>query len=233
MESIGKIIAAYRRQHNMSQTDLANELARFGFQIKKSAISSWETGTSQPNASQFLALCRLLSITDIYNIFIGGYNPNDPLSELNSVGRDKVLDYINLLIKSGDYSRPDPGIIQFRRPIKLFNLPASAGTGEFLDSDDYELINVGSEVPEYADFGIRIHGNSMEPQYVNGQIVWVEQTKQLNNGEIGIFFLDGNAYCKKLKDDAEGLFLMSLNPDYNPITITETSDFLIFGRVVS
>lgn len=114
--------------------------------------------------------------------------------------------------------------------IKLFLLPASAGTGDFLDSDDYEMISVGEEVPKNADFGIRIHGDSMEPQFVNNQVVWVQQTKELYTGEIGIFYQDGMAYCKKLLNDHGEKFLLSLNPAYNPIPINETLQ--IFGRVV-
>lgn len=91
---------------------------------------------------------------------------------------------------------------------------------------------MGAEVPETADFGIRISGDSMEPRFINGQIVWVEQTKQLNNGDIGIFFLDGNAYCKKLQESADSTSLISLNTKYAPIVISETSSFYTFGRVV-
>lgn len=212
--------------------DIADSLKQYGFSLKKSAVSAWETGISQPNAEQFLALCKILEITDIYNTFIGGYNPTDPLAELNDMGRAKALDYIQLLVKSGDYQNENAGVLQHLRDIKLFCLPASAGTGEFLDSDEFEMIQVGNDVPETADFGIRINGDSMEPRYVNGQIVWVQQTSQLEDGEIGIFYLDGNAYCKKLQDNKKGLYLISLNTKYNPIEITENSAFRTFGRVV-
>lgn len=110
--------------------------------------------------------------------------------------------------------------------------PASAGTGSFLDGENYTMLEVGEEVPADADFGIRISGDSMEPQFINGQIVWVHQQETLSTGEIGIFYLDGNAYCKKLKDDAEGLFLISLNTKYEPIQVKENDSFKIFGKVV-
>ena len=64
----------------------------------------------------------------------------------------------------------------------------------------------------------------MEPQYRNKQIVWVQQTDHLESGDIGIFYLNGNAYCKKLQDDENGLFLISLNPEYAPMKITETDE---------
>ena len=81
----------------------------------------------------------------------------------------------------------------FRRKIKKFYLAASAGTGQYIDSDAYETIEVGDEVSSLADFGITIAGNSMEPQFVNGQTVWVHSQESLNAGEIGIFLYEGQA----------------------------------------
>ena len=150
---------------------------------------------------------------------------------LNEKGQAKVLDYIADLARISEYKADlTQTVIPVQRQIKLFLLPASAGTGDFLDSDDYEMISVGEEVPKNADFGIRIHGDSMEPQFVNNQVVWVQQTKELYTGEIGIFYQDGMAYCKKLLNDHGEKFLLSLNPAYNPIPINETLQ--IFGRVV-
>ncbi len=95
------------------------------------------------------------------------------------------------------------------------------------------MVVVGSEVPESASFGIRLNGDSMTPRYLDGQIVWVYRTSELLNGDIGIFFLDGNAYCKRLHKESNLLELVSINPAYAPIPITEASDFRIYGRVVS
>ena len=182
-----------------------------------------------PFAGVLLFLCKLLGITDLYGEYYGT-NPDDPFLDLNEEGKEKALDYIQLLIDSGKYQKAT--IVPFRRKIRLFDIPASAGTGNFLDGDNFTEIEVGEEVPDNADFGIRISGDSMEPRFVNGQIVWVQKKDTLNNGEIGIFFLDGNAYCKKLQDDEKGLYLISLNNKYDPIAITENQTFKIFGKVV-
>ena len=56
--------------------------------------------------------------------------------------------------------------------------------------------------------------------------------QELANGDIGIFFLDGNAYCKKLQITEHGTYLVSLNPRYEPILITENVTFHVFGKVV-
>lgn len=232
MREVGQIIAKHRKEQGISQSDMLTKLASYGIFIKKSAYSSWETGNSQPNTEQFLAICRILNITNIYNEFIGGYNSEDPLAQLNEQGKDKVMDYIQLLLLSGLYQKEEPGIIVPLRNIKLYDLPVSAGPGTFLDSDDYQLIQVGTEVPLKTDFGVRIYGNSMEPQFHDKQIIWIEQTESLLDGEIGIFFLNGNAYCKKFQNNLQGVALISLNPDYQPIPVLASDEFHIFGRVL-
>ena len=63
--------------------------------------------------------------------------------------------------------------------------------------------------------------------------MWVQQTNSLNNGEIGIFYLDGMTYFKQLKDDKDGVYLISLNSKYEPIKVTDESSFKIFGRVLN
>ena len=52
------------------------------------------------------------------------------------------------------------------------------------------------------------------------------------NGEIGIFALNGEAYIKKLKDDKDGIFLISLNEKYEPIRVGENDRLDIFGKVL-
>ena len=229
MKKLGKIIATYRKQNNLSQTQLSEILIKNGFKASNKAVSSWEKDTTEPSASLLLFLCKLLGITDIYGEYYGN-NPSNPLSGLNEDGKEKALDYIQLLVDSGKFQNAT--IIPFCRKIRLFDIPASAGVGNFLDGDNFTEVEVGEEVPTTADFGIRISGDSMEPRFVNGQIVWVQKQDTLNSGEIGIFFLDGNAYCKKLQDDGKGLYLISLNNNYDPIAITENQTFKIFGKVV-
>ena len=51
--------------------------------------------------------------------------------------------------------------MSFPRKIHLYDIPVSAGTGNFLDEADFETIEVGQEVPESADFGVRITGDSL------------------------------------------------------------------------
>ena len=73
----------------------------------------------------------------------------------------------------------------------------------------------------------------MMPRYLDKQIVWIQKTEELNDGEIGIFFYNGNAFCKKLQSNKKETYLISLNDKYAPIEISERETFKTFGRVVS
>ncbi len=231
-KKIGAILAKYRKAKKLSQIDVSEKLRNYGINVSNAAVSAWEKDCSYPNAHQFLALCKILGITDIYNEFIG-FNPDDPLAKLNEEGKAKALEYIGLLLLSEQFQKQEATIIPFRRPMKWSTLAASAGTGEFLDDENFEIIEVGEDVPEETDFGLALNGDSMEPRYHDNQAVWVQQTNSLSNGEIGIFYLDGMTYCKQLKDDKDGVYLVSLNSKYEPIKVTDESSFKIFGRVLN
>ena len=231
-KQIGSIISTYRKAMNLSQHELAALMNDHGAKATNAVISAWEKDVSVPNAIQFLTLCKILKITDIYNEFIG-YNPNDVLARLNDEGKEKALEYISLLLLSDQFRKQETTIIPFRRKIRWSCLASSAGTGEFMSDENFEIIEVGEDVPEEADFGLPLNGDSMEPRYHDNQPVWVKQTNSLNNGEIGIFYLDGMTYCKQLKETEEGVFLVSLNQKYDPIKVLPYSTFKIFGRVLN
>ena len=232
MLSFGEILAKARKEKNYKQKDVSALLMeKYGMDVKAGSISHWEKGDSMPNAWQFLRLCEVYQISNINETF-GVFDQANPLSHLNNAGMKKIYDYAELLLQNDLYKRPSAEILSFRRQLPRFYLAASAGTGQYLDSDAYEMIDVGNEVSSHADFGITLAGDSMEPLYVNGQTVWVHRQEALNSGEIGIFYYDGNAYCKKYMDSGDGIQLISLNKKYDPIEIDESKGFKIFGKVV-
>jgi phage repressor protein C with HTH and peptisase S24 domain len=115
------------------------------------------------------------------------------------------------------------------RKIRLYNTPASAGTGSYLFGDDYSEISIyANGKTEDADFAVRVYGDSMMPRYENGDILLVEGADEIAKGELGIFSLNGDSYFKKFGGDR----LISYNPKYQDIPLSETDDFLCFGRVI-
>lgn len=229
---IGEIIATRRKALGLSQSELAEILCGDGIDVTNQAVSKWEKNSTLPNAKQFLALCRALEIDDIGGAFFDGCG-GGILAGLNSAGRKKVAEYIQLLRDSGKYAlMPEVPVVRLRT-LPLYTLAVSAGTGQFLDGEDYEMTEVGPEVDDSANFGVRVSGDSMEPRFHDGQTVWVKQQRDLMTGEIGIFLYDGNAYLKQLMADGSTLVLHSLNPAYPNIPISPDLPLRVLGRVIA
>ena len=115
-----------------------------------------------------------------------------------------------------------------KRLMRLYDIPVSAGVGNYLDEGSHAMIEVDSTVPHSADYALRISGDSMMPRFVDRQIIFVHEQPALDEGEIGIFSLNQDVYLKKLGRGC----LLSLNSSYEPIPIGEYDDFRVFGRVV-
>lgn len=104
-----------------------------------------------------------------------------------------------------------------------------AGGGQINDNATMITIEVSEDdVPEGADTTIDIAGDSMEPTLSNGDVVYVQHTNQLEIGDIGVFYLDGQNFIKEYGGDE----LISHNPEYAPIQISEFSTFVIQGKVL-
>lgn len=120
--------------------------------------------------------------------------------------------------------------------IKVYNQPAAAGLGNYLDEPDFRVEQYPPKViPSKTDFGVIISGDSMEPKIHDGGTVFVRAMPAIDPGQIGIFVLDGKAFCKKLMVDQinRQIHLVSLNPQYEDIIVDEDTDtFRTLGRVL-
>ena len=230
--TFGETLAMCRKARGLSQVELAERLTALGCEVSNQAVSKWEKELTQPNARQFLTLCDVLEVEDIRGEFSGG--EGGLLAGLNREGRQKVQEYIRLLRESGRFAvRPREGEVVALRTLPLYSLAVSAGTGQFLDGEDYEMVEVGAEVPEGSNFGVRVAGDSMEPRFHNGQTVWVRQQRSLMTGEIGIFLYDGNAYLKQLIARDGAVALHSLNPRYEDIRVSDALPLRVLGKVLT
>lgn len=119
--------------------------------------------------------------------------------------------------------------------IDVYDQPAAAGLGNYLDQPDSHVEQYPDGViPPDADFGIIISGDSMEPKIHNGGTVFVQASLSIDPGKIGIFVLNGQSYCKKLAvdHDKRQIRLVSLNPRYKDIIVGEYDAFRTVGRVL-
>lgn len=144
---------------------------------------------------------------------------------LDERGRDTVL---SLLEREAGHSRPG------RRAFPVYDSPAAAGRGEPVFSEEKTFLSVrDGEVPDGAHFGVRITGDSMEPFFSDGDIAYVMRTDEIASGEIGVFLLNGESYCKKYVSENGVVTLVSLNPAYEPIRVLDTDEIRLVGKVVN
>lgn len=86
-------------------------------------------------------------------------------------------------------------------------------------------------------FGLRIKGDSMEPDIHDGDIVIVRQQDNAENDEIVIALVNGNdGVCKRLKRYPDSIALVSLNAKYEPMYFNQKEimdkPVRIIGKVV-
>lgn len=126
--------------------------------------------------------------------------------------------------------------IQELKNIKLYQAPVSAGLGTWLDNDvPYEMLQVDLKTCPQArrcDFALKVRGDSMEPYYYDGDIVYIKEQPAVDNGQIGIFLYNNDSYIKKLSITKDTVYLISFNEKYKPIKINEDSNFKCFGLVL-
>lgn len=116
-----------------------------------------------------------------------------------------------------------PNVIE----LPLFDQPASAGYGNWIDEVDSELIPVpDTPTTRRADFCVRVSGDSMEPRYSDGDLVFVRQQDDVPVGDFGIWVIDGSAYIKQRAVST----LHSLNPNYEDVVRGE--NVFCVGKVI-
>ncbi len=243
---VGRRIAEARKRGGFTLTAFAEYLEGLGVNVTRTAASKWETGETVPNAYQMIAIFSTLGAEDSISSLTGNYIP-----PLNEKGMAKLEEYKADLIASGKY-RPLPKVTSMIRYIEMpvSNLAVSAGTGAFLDEGNFEMVNFPeTSVPSGADFGVRVAGDSMEPVYHDGQIVWVQKCESLRVGEVGVFVCDGEGFLKAYSEeeppedmiddliDSDGVVrplpvLISYNQAYPPRVIPPHSQLQIVGRVL-
>lgn len=114
--------------------------------------------------------------------------------------------------------------------LPLYDTGASAGTGVFLDSTDYEMIAIEDDyTTRRANFAVWVSGNSMEPRFSDGDLVLVRTQPTVDIGDIGIFVLNDEGYIKKLGVNK----LVSLNPAYDDIEFGEDDEIYCKGKVLA
>ena len=231
---IGQKIKSYRKSNGWSQVELAKILG-----VGKSTIANYEKGYRSPRQNTIFQLADVfnISVDDLFPAINAETPTTSPVQaiydQLTPPRQEKALTYLEKQLL--EQNEEETKINEVSEVIQLYSYnyydhPASAGTGQYLNDVRVEQIELPIDVD--ADFVIPIKGDSMEPDYHDGDLVFIQTSVDLNDGVIGVFNYNGEAYIKQLVIDTEQAYLHSLNPKYKDMPITPETDFQIIGEVV-
>lgn len=70
-------------------------------------------------------------------------------------------------------------------------------------------------------FGLKVKGNSMEPDYLDGDTLILEKVDDCESGDDAIIMVNGNdGTFKRVFKNENGIILQPLNPEYAPLVFT-------------
>ena len=207
--------------------------------FKYTTVNDWVNAKTYPRIDKIEMLANFFNVSksdlvENKNEEIATTSPVQAIyDQLTPPRQAKALTYLEKQLM--EQNEEDTKINEVSEVIQLYSYdyydhPASAGTGQYLNDVRVERIELPVDID--ADFVIPIKGDSMEPDYHDGDLVFIQTSVDLNNGVIGVFNYNGDAYIKQLVIDKEQAYLHSLNPAYKDMPITPETDFRIIGEVV-
>ena len=221
-----EIIKELRKSKDYSADYVAEKI-----DIPAGSYKKYESGILNPGVPVVIKLADFYNVSTDYLLgrteikAMAGTNPAEQLdvtaaeqeiirryAEFPEDLRLLLLDTIRKLVGLPD----DVGEV---RPVIVFTrchrMKASAGAGFDLDNqDEWRDIRI-YDCPEayQADFAVEVDGASMEPDYHDGDIVFVKLSEDVPVGAVGLFIHDGKGYIKERGEKC----LISRNPEYENI----------------
>lgn len=228
----GEIIRRRRMVLGLNQAELAERIG-----VSRNTVAGWETNHSRPDLGTLPALCRALGIS--LNAFFGLEKKRtaeenrvlEVFSALEAQDRESILWQMEALRDRRAEQRRMSESVPIPKVVTLFRneLGAAAGFGAALgEAQGERMILLADRDTERADEVITVCGRSMEPTFYDGDQVLVQHTKELREGEIGIFLVDNEGYIKEYRKDG----LHSHNPEYRTMTFHEDQSVRCLGRVI-
>lgn len=223
--SFGEKIKSARKLKKLTQKQLAKEIG-----AAHNSVSDWENDKNKPDPDTIELLCGVLEISPNYLLASSSddFSPSEKLlikkyRSLDQHGQETVQ-----IVLDRESERTKIVKQQAERIAELETKPnntsdvgmhlypylhriACAGT-----SFAFEDIPTEQKLVPYmpgADFVIGVLGDSMEPTFFDGELVYVRKTDHVRYGDIGIFTLGNEWYIKECGEFG----LLSHNPDYDDI----------------
>ena len=200
--------------------------------LSDAAISMMETGKRKPSYEVMLKLCEALgcSVADLVGeqeLTDLGFSAFERIliekyRTLDEYGKKAVEAVLNVEAERGAVEAPAEIATKI---IPLF--PAAAGAGEPVEDvlDEYEV-----PVDSKASFAVRISGDSMEPEFKDGEVVLCRRVRP-EQGDIAVIMVNGFLLVKQFITDGRNIYLRSLNRERKDLDldIWESGDDTVIG----
>lgn len=234
--TFGNKIREARKNLNLTQKELANAIG-----AKHNSVSDWENDKNKPDPDTIELLCGVLKITPNYLLISSedDFSPKEKniiknYRSLDDFGRETIDIALNreaervTSLKNRDKRikelEKDPTSDPTAHIYPYLGKIACAGTGFYFD--DIPTDTIEAPYVEGADFIIGVSGESMEPDYHDGEKLYVRKVEYLRNGDVGIFTIGNECFLKELGEDG----LISRNKNYDDIPGDEK--VRLIGKVI-
>lgn len=228
---VGQRVKYFREKRGMEQMALAEQLG-----IKSNAISNWEHGRTRPDLNQIPKICAILGIS-FYELF----GVDDPMRNYTAEEQQLVADYrfltdqnkavvdaVLATLKKRQLAESCPSITKIIRFKK--QLAAGFDITEEYDDEGEPIYLYSSDIIDSADCVFTVSGNSMEPEYHDGDLVLVNRFPgcgKLKPGDVGAFMIGNETYIKEYQKDG----LHSFNKKYKTMKFNSDDHVILIGKV--
>ncbi|WMM09709.1 LexA family transcriptional regulator [Staphylococcus simulans] len=238
MNSFKNRLKQIMSERNISQSELSRRTG-----IGRNSISDYLKGKYEAKQDKVFELAKVLNVNEAW---LMGFdiskdriiNDNDITTVYNQLTpprQHNVLDYAKHQLELQNNTKDN--IVDFNdyKDNKVNEASVygyvSAGTGEQIFDEPQFKVAVKGDVPIH-DLALQVNGNSMEPMFHDKEVIFIEKTHEIKNGQIGVFIIDGEAYVKKVYVEENRLTLVSLNKEYPDLHFYENESVELVGKVI-
>ena len=191
---IGEIIKKYRINHELSQRAFASRTS-----LSPSYINTLEKIYNPKTQKPY-------SVT------------TDVALELANAMNIKIEDLLNMLNNDQEFNiNNDNSAVVF----VYGTIPAGIPMECIEDIIDTEEISADMLKGGKQYFGLRVKGDSMEPEYLDGDTLILEKVDDCESGDDCVVMVNGNdGTFKRVFKNENGIILQPLNPSYSPMVYT-------------
>lgn len=202
---LGDIIKQYREEHQMSLQDFADLIgtSRSYIHMLEKNVNPSTNKPISPSIETLKSLAKAMNM-DLETL----------LKQLN--------DEQNIYLDENEYKKQFTNNTSNSAVVFVYGtIPAGIPMECIEDIIDTEEISADMLKGDKQYFGLKIKGNSMEPEYLDGDTIILEKTEDCESGDDAVVMVNGDdgTFKRVFKND-NGIILQPLNPAYAPLVFT-------------